>query len=118
MNNNIDVENILFWLSFVGVIIFVVKGVHATVILKIQKTKDFPQSEFVLMVFTAALTVIFVSLSLSTHKDNPIQYLPAGNTLIELHEEVGSLILYDSTNKTKSDTMTLFKIKDIYKVSQ
>jgi len=111
MSNTFDFQNILFWLSFVAFIIFIVRGVHSSVLLKIQKTKDYPQSEFFITALTATFAILFTVISLSNHREinNNNQSIPS-NTTIELHQEIGKVILYDSTDNTP-DTLKLFMEK-------
>lgn len=98
---------ILFWISFVGYIIFIIKSIQATIVLRLSKQKDFSSSEFFMITVSGIMSIIFVALSISMNF-NKSEYVPVSNTKqIELHEEAGYIIMYDSLNNHK-DTFQLY----------
>jgi len=111
MSNTIDFENILFWLSFVALIIFLVRGIYSSVLLRVQKLKEYPQSEFFITILTATFAIFFTVMSLTNYKD--IQYMknnPTSITSDEHHIKLGKIILYDSTDNP-TDTLILYTTK-------
>jgi len=101
-------NNILFWISFVGFTLFVIRGVYATILLRLQKDKEYQYSEFGLTMLAATLSIIFASLAISTNHQHINATPPTSNTRIELHQKIGEIILYDPQTGNP-DTVTIFR---------
>lgn len=110
MSNTSELYNIFFWITFVGYTLFLVRGIYASVLLRTQKIKEYTQSEIGITMMAATLSILFAILAIS-HKneiENHVEHI--NNTPIELYEEIGTAILYDSTDNIP-DTINLFILK-------
>lgn len=95
-------NNVLFWITFAGVCMFIVNAIHNAFVLRLTKTKEYPYSEFVTSVIFAMLTILFVVMSLEYKiKANTPTIIKDPSPYIELHQRLGE-IEYDG------DTITIF----------
>lgn len=103
-------SNILFWVNFVGIAIFIVNSIHATVVLRLSKSKDFKAPDMLMTTISVGMAIMFVALAISlnvnhTHPElKPTPVIPK----VELHKQVGFRIEYDSITK-KNDTIKIFE---------
>jgi len=107
MNDNFS--NILFWVNFVGIAIFIVNSIHATVVLRLSKSKEFKLPDMLMTTISVCMAVMFVALAISlninhTHPELSKPVIPK----VELHKQVGFRIEYDSVTK-KNDTIKIFE---------
>jgi len=105
-----DVSNTLFWVSFVGVAIFIVSAVHATIVLRLAKTKEFKPPDLALTAVSLCMAIIFIAISVShrvTHPDIPKE-TPLVIPPKESYKKTGIRFEYDSTKK-KIDTIDIFE---------
>jgi len=108
-----QLNNIIFWISFVGVAIFIVNSVHATIVLHLSKSKDFKPPDVMMTAVSLTLAIIFTALAISNNlrlnKPNnptPIQ----SNTYMEFHKKTGEFIEWNEKTK-KYDTIEIYRKK-------
>lgn len=97
-------EYVLLWVSFVGFIMFLVRGIYSVILLKLQKSKDISQADFNITIITAIFAVLFAVITLTNNQKNKTQ---PNNTYDRKFEKFGDFIIYDNSSY-KSDTVTLF----------
>jgi len=108
-----EAANILFWITFVGVIIFILFGMYATFCLRQYKYKNFGSYEVGLTYLSASLTIIFVVIAVNhniQHQDINYQHTPV-TPVEQTYKPFGNFIMYD-TNDNKNDTITLYRKND------
>ena len=105
MNDN---TNILFWISFVGAMFFVIYGIYATISLKQFKSSNMSESQNIITYMTAVMTIIFIVLSAISHNNKTIiNHTHTPEPIIEEYTPFGKIIIHDTT--TNNDTITLYK---------
>ncbi len=107
---NTQLNNILFWVSFVGVAIFIVNSIYASIVVRHIKDKQFQFPEMMFTAFVTTMAIMFVGLAIALHmeKNNPT---PQSNTkIIELHQPAGKIYQINPTTG-KNDTFEIFTIK-------
>jgi len=100
-------ENILFWISFVGTIIFIVRGIYSVVILKLSKNKEMTQSDFTIMMIVASLAMLFVSLSITNKQKLNGNFIPKNSYDTGHYEKFGDFIIHDKFLYDQ-DTVTFY----------
>ena len=104
-----DTTNIIFWISFVGVITFILFGMYATFSLRQYKYKNFASYEIGLTYISAALTMVFLVLAVNHNIEH--QQLKHIHTPVkpieQTYEPFGKIIMYD-TIENKNDTINLY----------
>lgn len=105
--------NILFWISFVGICIFIVNGIYATILSRITKSKDTPQSDKLFNIFLTTMAVLFIALAvncniqnqnnINSNQNNTNQYI----TPPDPYHPFGKVVVYDTVNQ-EHDTITLY----------
>lgn len=105
--NNIDFFNILFWSSFVGFIIFLVRGMYSSVLLKVHKENDFSQADFATTTISAVMAVLFAVVAMSVY-NNPSNTNNSAPTQNNTYEEIGKIIIYNQETN-QPDTLEIFK---------
>lgn len=107
-----QLNNIIFWGSFVGIAMFIVQSIQASVILRLSKTKEFKPPDILLTTVSVTLAIIFVALAVSNNvKLNKPQPQPQSITpIIELHKPAGTMYEWNPTTK-KIDTIEIYKKK-------
>lgn len=107
---NEQLNNILYWVSFVGVAIFIVNSIHSTIVLRHIKNKEFKSPDLMFTSVTLTMAIMFTALSVSTqlHHTHPELTKPQSNTpMIELHQAAGTILQYNAVTK-KYDTVQIF----------
>ena len=107
-----QLNNIIFWVSFVGVAIFIVNSVHATIVLRLSKSKEFKPPDMMMSAVSVTLAIMFVALAVSNNLkvNKPTPAPTQSNTTIELHKPAGTILEYNPVTK-KIDTVTIFRKK-------
>lgn len=107
-----QINNIIFWISFVGVAIFIVTSIQAVVVLRLSKSKEFKPPDMLMTTISVALAIIFAAISLSTHLNHthPITPTQSITPNIELHKPAGKVYEYNPVTK-KIDTIEIYKRK-------
>jgi hypothetical protein len=110
---NDQLNNIIFWTSFVGIAIFIVNSIHATIVLRLSKSKEFKAPDMLMTTISVTLAIMFVALAMSNNIKHPpygIQKPQSNTPMIELHKKVGQFYRYDTLTK-KIDTVEIFEKK-------
>lgn len=108
-----QLNNIIFWVSFVGIAIFIVQSIQATVILRLSKSKEFKAPDMLMTTISVTLAVMFVALAISNNiKLTKAQTQPpqSNTIMIELHKKVGQFYRYNEVTK-KIDTVGIYEKK-------
>ncbi len=104
MNDNFS--NILFWVNFVGIAIFIVNSIHATVVLRLSKSKEFKSPDMLMTTISVCMAVMFVALAISLNINHTHPELKPVIPKTEQYIQIGSQneIKYDPIKK-KYDTI-------------
>lgn len=108
---NEQLNNILFWVSFVGVAIFIVNSIYATIVLRHVKDKQLKAPDFMFTAVVTTMAIMFTALAISMHlkktEPTPAQSI---TRYIELHQPAGKIFQYNPLTK-KMDTVEIFVLK-------
>jgi len=102
-------SDILFWVNFVGIAIFIVNSIHATVVLRLSKSKEFKSPDMLMTTISVCMAVMFVALAISlnvnhTHPELSKPVIPQ----TEQYKQIGVQyeVKYDPIKK-KNDTIEI-----------
>jgi hypothetical protein len=108
-----QLNNIIFWVSFVGIAIFIVQSIQSTIVLRLSKSKEFKAPDMLMTTISVTLAIMFVALAIS----NNLKLAKALSTptpsitpIIELHKPVGKVYEWNPATK-KIDTIEIYKRK-------